>query len=917
MEVRVGDEALPLGGTRARQRAVLGCLLVQAGETVSTDRLIDALWGDRPPATAKTVIQGHVLHLRRLLDPARPKGDQGGVLRTHASGYQLVVADGALDSAQFEQLLARGREALAAGRQDRAAGLLREALSLWRGPAFGDLAYETWARAEAERLDELRLACLEERFAADLARGLDAELVGEVEALVAEHPLRERFRAQLMLALYRSGRQADALAAFREARRTLVDELGLEPGLELQELNRQVLAHDPGLDREAAGPATNLVLPPTPLTGRATELEELGQLMLDGDGRLVTLTGPGGVGKTRLALELASGVLASFEDGVWFIDLAPTVDPALVESAIATTLAAAGPLADHIGERRVLLVLDNFEQVVEGAAVVADLLAACPRLEILATSRERLRLRAETEYAVDPLPERDAVELFRARAAAVRRDLDAADDDVAELCRRLDGLPLAIELAAARTQASWSPRSSLERLCEQRLALLTRRRRATLPERHRALEATIGWSYDLLASEDEQRLFARLAIFSGSFDLEGAEGVCDADISTLETLVTQSLVRRWPSGRFGMLETIHEYARARLDASADAEVVRRAHATWYSELASGAEVRGPDHAAWLERLRAEHANFREALRWLHERGYAAEELRLASDLGEYCYHSGALAEGRRWLDRALLGSADCEDELRALGLAFAALTAAFEGDLETASPRAEEALALSTRCSPAVRGEALRALALVRSLQGEISEASRLDADALELARTHGLETLRADIANNLGYESLLSGDLAHARALLRESVASARRRGDAIVLSIALSNLAIAELSADRIDDATRHWGEALEIARRHSLGPASTAGLVGAAALMAREHEYRDSARVYGAIEELGRRAGEPLQGLERELCERSLREARVELGDDEVVAAVASGRAADPDDVIDEALVWLSVRVATESH
>ena len=380
-------------------------------------------------------------HLRKALGPE--------TIVTDAGGYRLDVSAEALDSAEFERLLAVAPKLTPL---DRAAKLAA-ALALWRGPALAEFTYESWAQPEIARLEELRVAALEGRLEADLACGRDRELVGELEAIVKEHPLRERFRGQLMLALYRAGRQADALDAYLAARAALVDELGIDPGSELQDLHRSILNQDPDLASAVpVEPTMRLPVPPTPLIGRDEERARLMRALAENDVRLATITGPGGVGKTRLAIQAAADLAPSFPDGVWFVELAPLREPEHVLPAITSTLDADGDLATHLGARRVLLVLDNFEQVLSGAAGLAPVLSRCPQVAVLATSRERLHLSGEVEVVLGPLQLSDASQLFTERAGRLGIDLDPDPEEIGELCERLDQLPLAIELAAARTR---------------------------------------------------------------------------------------------------------------------------------------------------------------------------------------------------------------------------------------------------------------------------------------------------------------------------------------------------------------------------------------------------------------------------------------------------------------------------------
>ena len=446
LEVWRNGQPLRLGA--AKQRALLGLLLIRRGE-VPRDVLVEALWGERPPKGARNTLQVYVSRLRPVLGR--------GVIVTTPGGYRLDVEPGAVDAGQFESLFREGSDLLAAREVRRASALLSEGLGLWRGPAFADLRYEAFAQVEAGRLDELRLACVEERIEAELQLGHHSELVGELEALVVEHPLRERLRAQLILALYRSHRQSEALAQYQAARRMLADELGLEPSPELRELERMILSHDPGLAAPPTPPAplSTLPLQPTPFIGRENELAELLELIRGGRRRLVTLTGAGGSGKTRLAIEAASRLVPEFGEGVWWVPLHALTDPELVLPTIADAVDAKGDLSNHIGDRRMLVLIDNFEHLLDAGPEVAALLTRCPGLFVLTTSREPLHVAAEREYRVLPMTRTDAVALFDERAVQ-----SAPEGVVADICERLDCLPLAVELAAARTTALHRSRSS-------------------------------------------------------------------------------------------------------------------------------------------------------------------------------------------------------------------------------------------------------------------------------------------------------------------------------------------------------------------------------------------------------------------------------------------------------------------------
>ena len=526
-----------LGG--AKQRALLARLLIDAPAVVSTDRLVDDLWGEDPPEQALHTVQVFVSRLRKQLGPE--------VLLTRAPGYLADVPAEAIDAQQFRALTSQAEQRLAAGDRAPSERLFEQAFELWRGPPLAEFAYEPWAREQAELLQELRLSALESWTEARLALSAHRELVGELEQLVVEQPLRERFRAQLMLALYRSGRQAEALEVYAQTRETLVEQLGIDPGAELQELYRQILNQDVSLAAPIEAPsvrAHNLPAPPNPLVGRERELDELGALLGQPDVRLVTLAGPGGTGKTRLGLELAHRLLGDFPDGVFWVSLAPIPSHELVLAGVARALdvreVPGEPLKltvrSFLSTRRVLLLLDNFEHVLEARSLLATLLAACPALHLLVTSRAKLALSSEHIYEVQPLREDEAVELFVERAGQAGAEV-AADETIAAICARLDRLPLAIELAAARA-GLLEPAALLERL-QRRLPLL-RGGAADLPARQQTLYATIAWSHDLL-DDEERALFRRLSVFAGSFTLESAEAVAEADLWTLESLVSNSL----------------------------------------------------------------------------------------------------------------------------------------------------------------------------------------------------------------------------------------------------------------------------------------------------------------------------------------------------------------------------------------
>jgi len=707
--VRAGRE-LPLGGPR--QRAVLALLLVEAGQVVPTGRLIEELWRGGPPPGAATTLRSYISRLRALLTPDAALVARGG-------GYVLTLGRGRLDAVEFERLAGAGRAALAAGEAAAAANRFREALGLWRGQALADVGEVERLTLEAARLEELRLAVLEGRLEADLALGLHAEAAGELDRLVAEHPVRERMWRLLVLALYRGERQADALAACRRAREMLAEELGLDPGEELQRLEQQVLRHEV----PAVPPAArlgNLPVPLTSLVGRERELAEAGRLLAGT--RLVTLTGPGGSGKTRLAIEAAARATDRFRDGVWLAGLAGIASAELVASRVmealevrqARDLPVIEALIYRLRPAELLLVLDNCEHLLDACAgLTGMLLAGAPRLRVLVTSREPLGVPGEAAYLVPPLdlpPESasaqaiaraPAVQLFTDRALAARAaaTADAPMDAIARICRALDGLPLAIELAAART-ATLSA-EEIEAHLTDKFAFLRHRRPAADP-RHQTLKTAIDWSYELL-TPDECHLFAQLSVFAGGFDLRAAAAVCcGGDQATALDLVDQLAAKSLltaqaiPGGtRYQMLETIRDYAAGRLAEAGEDGPTRMRHAGVFLDMA--------ERERDLTVLAREHDNFRAALDWSLSQGIENGP-RLACALGDFWLARGLLQGAQGWLERALAAGAAGKrwraDLLRLFGIVLYQA-----GDLQ----RAEAVLAEGSRVAAAAGQQSVQA----------------------------------------------------------------------------------------------------------------------------------------------------------------------------------------------------------------
>jgi predicted ATPase len=546
---------------------------------------------------------------------------------------------------------------------------------------------------------------------------------------------------------------------------------------------------------------TNLPRPASSFVGREREVEEV--LALLGDGaRLLTLTGPGGSGKTRLALETASTLVSEYKAGVFWVGLASLRDPALVTETIAQTLGAKNGLSEHIAERELLLLLDNLEQVVEAASELASLVETCPNLKLLCTSRELLRVRGEVEFPVLPLAEPEAVTLFCSRAR-----LDPTDE-IAELCRRLDSLPLALELAAARAKAL-SPAQILARI-SQRLDVLKGGRDAD--PRQQTLRATIEWSYELL-SEIEQQLFSRLAVFRGGCTLDSAEEVAGADLDTLHSLVDKSLLRH-TGERFWMLETIREYATEQLDALGEDEALERRHAAWYLALAEEAEPNAEFDPAWLARLEAEQDNFRGALDRLEAAGDSDLALRLAGALTDL-WEAGHVAEGRQRLER-LLARGESPSAGRARALAGAAVLARQSGDASTAKARAAEACALYSELGD-TRGiaNATVTLGLALADEGDFSRARELFEESVRLCRDAGDEDNALFASRLLAWMHEELGDRERAWTLYEHNLGWARALGNKPLESQTLGAVASMALDQGRAGDAVSLLKDVLRIDR------------------------------------------------------------------------------------------------------
>ena len=760
--LEVSCDGAPVRIGSRMQRRLLALLLVHAGAVVSAERVIDVLWEGDPLPSAVTGLHAYVSRLRRLL------GD-GAKIASDARGYWLRVEEHDVDAWRFERLAAAARERLT-GEPADAAATLKEALALWRGRAYEEFADEDFARLEAVRLDELRLIATEDAFAARLVCG-DGGLTADLEAFAAANPLRERPHAQLMTALAQAGRQSEALGVFQRVRCRLADE-GLEPSPALQQLQTDVLRQTPRVMPPAASGAEaggveaaagNLPRPVTSFLGRRHETEAVCRLLERG--RLVTLTGVGGVGKTRLALQVAAAITRRYSDGVWCCELAPA-DPDSVSHTVAELLGVqqqanrsiTDSIAAALAGKQLLLVLDNCEHVAAACAQLAEhLLRSCAHVCMLVTSREPLAAEGEQVWVVPPLPlpsgraEEDAAapaaQLFcdRARAYHAGFTVDATTAGaVADICRQLDGLPLAIELAAALVPAL-EPAEIARRL-GQRFRLLTHGPRTN--PRHRSLRAVVEWSYQLL-EPDEQRLFDRLAVFAGGFTLAAAEGVCaDEDLAAeriaglLASLVNRSMVavgRSTTPARYHLLESLRCYAAERLTGRGEEPALRARHAAWFVDLAEHADidVRGPGEAAAVTRLEAEFANLRAAHRWAIERDDADLALRLAAALHIFA-RLRLRDEVFVWAEQAAGLPSAVGHRLQPMVWGVAALGISSRGELTRARELAARALTAAPEDDGPARFVPLRVLASIARLEGRLADSRDYTRQARAAARRHG-----------------------------------------------------------------------------------------------------------------------------------------------------------------------------------
>jgi predicted ATPase/DNA-binding SARP family transcriptional activator len=955
VEVHRGDALLTVDGLKRRQ--LLAVLIAARGSEVSADRLGEALWEGEPPDSARASLQSHVSRLRRALMPA-PVVRAGGV------GYAIDMDTVELDAARFEDLTdgAAGRERIA---------LLEEALALWRGAAFGEFAELPGVRGEAMRLEELRLTVTEQLIEARIDAGEDARVVAELEALVTAHPLREQFWRQLMLALYRGGRQAEALRRCADLRSMLRDELGLSLSPAAMELEARILADDPSLRPHLASPPATPVpvarREPTQLIGRSGDIAAVRDALERRP--IVTICGAGGVGKTRLAMTIAGSCAHMFAKVV-VVELASLRDPDATVQLVASTLdveqrqhlTLERTIEEFIHDRAVLLVLDNCEHVLSAVVpLVQRLCRHCPRLSVLATGREPLGLPGELVHGLAPLDvplagasgaaarTAGAVQLFADRAAEARPGFQLDDRNlaaVAEICRRLDGLPLAIELAAARMRSIGV--DALAARLDQRFALLTRQQ-ASLDPRHRSLHRLVEWSYELLDPVD-QEAFAQLSVFAGSFNLDAAEVVCRPTLGTGDDparvvidLVDKSMVQVVDPDepRYRLLETLREFGHERLlDAGALAPVEQR-HRDWFLNLAERAAVGldSADEGRWVTTIDRDLDNLRAAHASAVAAGDLAVAIGLVGALREYSFRR-VRYEIATWGDATMQMEGFARSPSAPIVLGVAAYGRWVRGDLDAAialarrsivvagelgepstglaervlgnalfySGATQDALSSMERMtqaaqasgSPAALTHALYMSSVASTSIGDAPRGATLSEQAAAAAERCGSPTARAQAAYAHGL-ALRGTDTEQADRALRLAADLGEEAGNRWIRAVALTQVHWLSAHQGRLAEALRGFAEVVDLwyrggdwanqwlSMRHLLGIFTDVGA------------HHTAAVLHGALVAAGAAAALPFEPADAQRLAAHAEQIRDVLGPAEFAAAVRSGAAKSDADTV----------------
>ncbi len=828
--LRIEREGEPVSVTSGRQRALLANLLIAGDEVVSAERLIEAVWGDDLPSNPANTLQHGVAQLRKLLEPERSRSNPARVLVSEGAGYRLNLDDHSTDMTEFQTAVDRGRDLLEQSQPGEATDGLTAAMALWRGPAYSDFAYADFARAESERLNELRIQCRELLIDATAAADGPETVIPTLEGLVVEFPYREGLWSRLMKSLYQTGRQAEALRVYREASRVLGDELGIDPSPELRQLEEQILLQDPALEQTKRRTTRhNLPAFTTSLVGREDALAQV--LEYTTSARLTTLLGPGGSGKTRLAIEAAHRVVNDYPDGVWLVRLDDLTDTNLLAATIGDAVrmpenrdqAVVETLATHLADKRSLLVLDNCEHLIDAVAGLGDkLLDRCPSLVILATSQEPLHINGEQRFPVPPLqlpgdsgsPFDDintvpAVQLFMERASAIDPGIDQSPTSVAAIAnivQALDGIPLAIELAAARTDVL-TPTEIARRLAD-RFEILDNGPRDA-PHRQRTLRNTVEWSAGLL-DPIERSFFERLCVFAGCFDVTAAAAVTATSgtqaLSLIGRLVQRSLITRSSAvageSRYRLLESLRIFGMEQLAQSGELDATRDLHLNHYAErtLQYDIALAGAGQSVAFEGMVADQDNLRSAMGWSLESRCFSPGVMVAARAGRFWDWRGSLAEAVTWTDRFI----DAVDDQTVPALAILVSWAGyFAWELGEAA-RAEDLIARAVNIATEQGDDYARAIALTGSalqarVGGEAADAVKIDGDIREVAQQIGDGWLAAWADNHDGLSLLGVGDLAGARAAGEASLRGFRDLGDNRATGWALTVL--AQVAHDRAD--------------------------------------------------------------------------------------------------------------------
>ena len=853
LEVAGSDGPVALGA--AKPRALLAALAINRGSICTADALIDALWGDTPPASAAKLLQVYVSQLRRVLPP-------GIRIVTGTAGYRLELDASEVDAVRFERQLDEGRAAMRAGNPALAASILGRAISLWRGPAYADVRYEEFSLQEIERLERLRDLAIEDHFDAQLALGRHAEVLGELRGLLVADPTRESIAERAMLAAYRTSGPGEALTIYATVRDALRRELGEDPGSGLASLRDRVERSDPSLafvpGDVTANPGANLPVPPNDLVGRRRELDELRTLLARPDVRLVSLTGAGGSGKSRLALELARELSLEFANGAVLVELASLTDADLVLPTIASALGiepgqeALATVVDALADRECLLVLDNVEHLRGAAPSLVYLLANAPRLVLVLTTRIVLHLSGEHVYPVFPLADRDAVALFveRAQAQDPTFELGAGNESaVATICRHLDGLPLPIELAAARVRGLGV--RALDARLASRLSVLTGGPR-DLPARQQTLRETLAWSVNLLEPRHAEVL-AALAVFPGSCPMDGAEEVAGADDNAMIELVDHNLVQAIDAAgarRYRLLETVREYAyellrerRAEVESALTSWIVHV-----IDEIIPDSSKPVPPTA--YDRLDVDLDNLRDALRHASRDRDPTRELAIASGVWRFWWIRGFLAEGRSICDGILerRGLVPTHEGIRT---ARAAASLAWSmGDWDRAQTVATAAMGIATRAGDDIERLSIHnTLGVIARSRGDLDVAERQMLQAIELAESLGNLELVNMYRMNIGTVYLDAGRLAEARERFQGNLDYRRPEGLSQEVGLAHLNLGQVELQAGDMAAAEAHFRAAFESLAAVGFKARIANSLQGLAAVEAQTGRAEMAARRLGA--------------------------------------------------------------------